>query len=141
MRERDANILRRFIASFLCYFFFWQGRNPSWHCTRACHSIKKQPTSSLCRFHVRELNFHQISPVRRLSAFQSPITPFFEASNPGRFAKFRRLQSCIYAHPLLCGSIPAESELRRARAILHSRRKFIMGANSDCCSGVFCVYA
>jgi len=37
MREkRDANILRRFIASFLCYFFFWQGRKQPlfWHCTR-----------------------------------------------------------------------------------------------------------
>lgn len=105
MRERDANILQRFIASFSVLFLFWQRRNPSWH--TAC-AIQYKKTANFVTLPLPSIEF---SPICSVENFKDQLR-----THPGTFAKI---------HPLLlCGSIPAESEPRRkwSRAIL---QKFI----------------
>jgi hypothetical protein len=116
--------------------------NPSFGTARACHSIKKQPTSSLCRFHLRvarELNFHQFPP----AAFQRPITPFTRSVEPWQFCKISP-DPVMYTRTPFCAD-PFRRKVSRVRVrFCSSHRKFITGANSLTLllsAGVFCVYA
>lgn len=134
------------LLSLLFLFAGNDARYPSWHCMRACHSIKKkQPTSSLRRFHLRQLNFHQFPPSANSQHFKGQLRHFYTRT-PAILP--HSAGSSHITHTLFCADpFQWKVSCRGVRVRYYSHRKFITGCELSlrlllCCSygfGVLCL--